>query len=227
MTVQDTNRRNPWDRPRPPEDDSIPVSTEEQLYFAIGRALSEWSNVENELCNLFVMLYSGKQGYAAYKMYGSLPSTVARLNALKVTAEALYAEKPEHAGYAKSLFSLTERFLGRRNDIAHGLIVRRITEGRASLMELHFNQKHANQRARKAVYEYEAQHILECGEQFEYLSRELANGLLILFLSRLTKGRVFVETPLSRYLEPEKSKILRKRMRIGSRIAKNKRDADD
>jgi hypothetical protein len=218
MVDQNGNRRNPWDRPCPPKDDSIPTSTAKQLYCAIGRALAEWSNIEDELCSLFVMLYSGKHGYPAYKMYGSFPSTVSRLNALKVTAEAFYAEKPEHAAYTRALFGLTEKFLGRRNDIAHGLVVRRVREHRASLMEPHFNQKHADQRSRKAVYEYEAQHILGCAKQFMYLRRELADGSLILFLSRLRKGWEFVGTPLSKYLEPEKSKLISKRMRVGPRI---------
>jgi hypothetical protein len=217
MVDQNANQRNPWDRPCSPEENSIPVSTAKQLYFSIGRALAEWSSIENELCSLFVMLYSGKHGYPAYKMYGSFPSTASRLNALKVTAEAFYAEKPEHAAYARALFGLTEKFLGRRNDIAHGLVVR-VREHKAALMEPHFNQKHADQRSRKAVYEYEAHHVLGCAKQFVYLRQELTEGSLILFLSRLRKGRTFVGTPLSKYLEPEKSRLISKRMRVGSKI---------
>lgn len=204
---------NPWDRPESLPDSENPDSTPDELYFAIGKALAGWSAVEHELCLLFVALFSGKQGYGAYKVYGALPSTAARLSALKVAAEAIYTEKPAYAAYAKAVLGLTEKFLARRNDIAHGLIAYRESSGRATLMEPHYNIKHSSIAKNYEGYEFEARHILGYAESFHDLKNELQYAWTLLLVP-VRRGRLGVrpsaDTSLTIHVEPSRTALARK-----------------
>lgn len=205
---------NPWDRPAPLAEDTLPHATAEELYSAIGKAISDWSKVESDLCMLFIGLYSGGNGYVAYRVYGALPSTAARITALKVSAEAAFAEKPEHAAYAKAVLALVEKFLGRRNDIAHGFLALRVKERRASLMEPHFNVKHAD---KNGGYEFEARDVLGYAEQFRYLSRELDHAFYLL-KTPVRKGfgaRPGEGTPLTKYVEPYRTALAKRKSGLG------------
>lgn len=210
---------NPWDRPHPLPDSAVPDSTPGELYFAIGKALTEWSSIEHQLCMLFVCLFNGKHGYGSYKLYGALPSTAARMSALRIAAEALYAEKPEHSAYAIAVLGLVEKFIGRRNDIAHGLIALRREEGKATLMEPHYNIKHSRTSSGKECYEYEAHDILRCAEYFGQLDRELDHAwhLLGAPVRRGYGVRPSAETPLTVYVEPFRTDLARRLAGLKSR----------
>lgn len=213
-------QQNPWDRPQPFPDSDVPEGSPDELYFAIGKALSEWSGVEHRLCMLFVCLYLDKHGYGAYKLYGALPSTAARMSALRVSAEALFAKKHEHAAYAKSILSLTEKFLSRRNDIAHGLLAHREHEGKATLIEPHYNIKHANIDSGQGGYEFGVRHILDCAEHFRDLNRELEHAQNLLF-APVRRGfgvRPSANTPLTIYVEPFRTALARRLSGLRSTI---------
>jgi hypothetical protein len=114
---------NPWDRPEAPktgdQDDGA-------LYEAVGRALSEWERLEGRLAVLFSFLIGlDVPSEAAVRAYGSILAFQQRKVMLEHAAEVYFDLHPD--AELQRLFddalAYAEGFAGRRNDIAHGMVM--------------------------------------------------------------------------------------------------------
>jgi len=116
---------NPWDRPKHRADQVSSTATQAALHGAIGSAIVQWAVVEHMLASMSVSSFSNRSGqneafHQAASVYAAMPSSAARLNALRTVSACFFERHPERAAYLKKLIAVTELFLARRNDIAHG-----------------------------------------------------------------------------------------------------------
>jgi hypothetical protein len=111
----------PWDVPPLPKyGDDNPDST----YKMVGKALSEWEQLEYQLAHLFSVLTYRPSVISALREYGEGTIFPSRLQSLRSAAEAFFTKKCDQAAEAEfdriSLFA--ERLADRRNEIAHGIV---------------------------------------------------------------------------------------------------------
>jgi hypothetical protein len=116
----------PWDLPTPLNNGD---DTAEPLFTAVGRALSNWEHVENQLANLFVVLVGAKvtrdMPAPAARAYGTILSFQSRLAMLEAAARAFFLSHPKIGEEQKLWSDLSKQldgFSSRRNDIAHGSV---------------------------------------------------------------------------------------------------------
>jgi hypothetical protein len=128
---------NPWD---------IPVSaplrpgnqTPDDIYLAVGRALTKWEGLEAEMSALFAVVTSStEQRYyvPATQAYGAINGTAARAEMIAKAAEAFFLElralvdddelRTDLSTFEAELKEILAAYRGwaaRRNDIAHGYV---------------------------------------------------------------------------------------------------------
>jgi hypothetical protein len=112
--------RSYWDvPPRADHGDS----DDDQLYRAVGYALSQWEGLEIALSGLFAVLVESKS-QAATRAYGALASARARVEALASAAEVFFAtEISSHFDTFQAILKVVGWAGSRRNDIAHGIVL--------------------------------------------------------------------------------------------------------
>src|SRR4249920_3381426 len=117
---------NPWDRPPWPDDDS---DTADEVYRAIGYALSEWEWAEQALANIFAVLTGTLEvlpTLPAVQAYGAGTGLNTRMAMVEAAATFVFKFEP-NPDLQKELEALCKECKGwveRRNDIAHA----RLTE---------------------------------------------------------------------------------------------------
>jgi hypothetical protein len=114
---------NPWDRPPiPPLGDEFP----DQIYRAVGWALSGWEMLEMSLVGLFDILIGTEQdSHASHRAYGAVTIWNIRRDMLKAAAEAYFWQFPDQAleREISEMINLADRYAARRNDVAHGIVL--------------------------------------------------------------------------------------------------------
>ncbi len=116
------NGSKDWDR--------LPATTsdieENTLYLAVGRALTEWEKVEEQLCVLYRdFLDLTNQPSIMEEAYRSSLQFNQRKTKLEDAANRYFTLHPDrqlHALFEEAL-TYAERFVDRRNDIAHGRVM--------------------------------------------------------------------------------------------------------
>lgn len=119
---------NPWDiPPKPTEAHDLP----DQLYAAVGKALSSWDGVESVLAEIF-SLFLGTPYFGnplqepGIRAYGSVVSFNGRAEMLDAAARAYFHNKKTATAELemrfRGLLNECRQFAGRRNDIAHGRV---------------------------------------------------------------------------------------------------------
>jgi hypothetical protein len=116
---------NPWDCPPWPErgDDNINI-----IFAAVGRALTYWETVEEELANIFSILVGNRATYPAtepaIRAYGTVISSISRTKMLSAAATSYFAGdlKGTLAQEIKDIIDHANGWAARRNDIAHGRV---------------------------------------------------------------------------------------------------------
>jgi hypothetical protein len=115
---------NPWDVPS-----SAPlrpgVKNEEELFVAVGRALSRWEGLEAEMGGVYAALTTGPdERYIAptIRAFGTVTSTGSRAEMIAHAAEAFFHPHPatELEAELKDILKSYRGWAGRRNDTAHG-----------------------------------------------------------------------------------------------------------
>lgn len=94
-----------------------------ELVQAVGLALSFWEHLESVQADLFHAIVRGKNN-SSYVAYCSVDGSAARLNMLKSAVESGLNEHPDTQTRISAHARLIGNFSARRNEIAHGLIVR-------------------------------------------------------------------------------------------------------
>lgn len=109
-----------WDRPTPAtmgEDDP------NKIFLAVGGALTTWEGVEESFCSLLAILV-GSKSPSLPRIYGTMISSSARIEAIKAAGEVLFDLHPDTA--AKEKFELLIKHFQKaataRNEIAHGRV---------------------------------------------------------------------------------------------------------
>ena len=121
--------RHPWD-PRPAA--SVGDLSEDALFSAVGRSLTEWENVETECAELFAVLVSARKKSVlwvpAIRAYGSIVSFTARCEMLRQASLPYFhtrnKKKLQFEDKFKSLINEVLQYAGRRNEIAHGQVTK-------------------------------------------------------------------------------------------------------
>lgn len=113
---------NPWD-PFP-----IPNAGDEEdarTYEGIGRVVSAWESVEFQLSRIYSIFVGDPDGNAIYD-YGKGRIFRDRLTALRQTAATRFQTKPDQTmeGEFDRVCAHAESFSFRRNEVAHGIVMR-------------------------------------------------------------------------------------------------------
>jgi hypothetical protein len=114
---------NPWDRPPIP---SLGDEFLDQIYRAVGWALSGWEMLEMSLVGLFdILIRTEQDSHASHRAYGAVTIWNIRRDMLKSAAEAYFWQFPDKAleSNISELINLADRYAARRNDIAHGIVL--------------------------------------------------------------------------------------------------------
>jgi hypothetical protein len=177
---------NPWDVPPTlPESDM----SFENLYRAVGEALSTWEGVENELAQLFAAFVGAEANFKnweatipAIRAYGSVISFNGRADMIDAAAKGYFfvtktvsfdlgPSIPE-TRYA-DLMKACRGFAARRNDIAHGMALLSLNEaGRVTGVYLQpglFASK-KNPLGKQPSYSYTTSQIRDFIKHFQELS---------------------------------------------------------
>jgi len=116
--------------PKPWELPALPINgdkTEQEIYYAVGRALDIWNNVENVFGVLFTDLNGlALGGEAMHRAFGSVITFRGKADMLAAAGEVYFHKNP-HSGNEQRFSWALERGLGfsaRRNEIAHGIVAR-------------------------------------------------------------------------------------------------------
>jgi hypothetical protein len=130
---------DPLDRPEQlsEQGDASPDTT----YCAVGRSLSTWGLLEDQFAILFatfldVGLDAGGAGTtAAVRAFGSIITANSRSDVLTSAAEAYFSahQEPVLQAAFKTLMRRYRKAAGRRNEIAHGVVLGRARSGYASI----------------------------------------------------------------------------------------------
>lgn len=95
----------------------------QDFYAAIGRALTVWSSVENDLCTLFCRCVGPMNGFPSNRAFWSITSFEAKVRTVNAVVMATFGEKDS---VSKAWIDCRDE-LGRinrwRNKIAHGTLV--------------------------------------------------------------------------------------------------------
>jgi hypothetical protein len=104
--------------------------TENEIFKSVGRALTEWENVENSCARLFAIFVSAHQQRAyhapAVRAYGSIVGFTSRGTMLRLAAKAYFDRRKDKksifAEEFKTLMDECSEYAARRNEIAHGSV---------------------------------------------------------------------------------------------------------
>jgi hypothetical protein len=113
----------PWDVPPSP---ATGDPHEDAISLAVGRALTAWEFVEEQLAELFAIFVNADMAdlekAPAVRAYGSVITARGRADMLEAAAEAYFLNKPNEQLQSRfdAILRSYRGFAGRRNDIAHG-----------------------------------------------------------------------------------------------------------
>jgi hypothetical protein len=125
-----------WSRP-PPADRKTGDPSVDQIYHAVGAALSSWESTEESFALLFAVLSQGREldvHNSLRRAFGSIENTAGRIRAVQAVAPVYFGQYWELAEVRRPLTVLLEEVQHasyRRNDIAHGKALNVITHDRS------------------------------------------------------------------------------------------------
>jgi hypothetical protein len=173
--------QNAWDIPPPPaEGDEFP----HLIYEAVGRALSQWEELEQTLAALYAFFVSiGTQidfDSPATRAYGTIVGFTGRKDMLDAAAKTYFHSLPakqDEENYAK-LINTVARFSARRNEIAHGCVTH---DGKGWVLRPASYNSRKNPLNNLPTYTYGSKEIGHLRRSFRTLHVE-ASGVLIVNL---------------------------------------------
>jgi hypothetical protein len=175
---------NPWDiPPRPKRGDRSPTA----IYTAVGQTMSAWEYVEFDLADIFAVFAGARVtneigSEPAARAYGTIVSYRTRCDVLAAAAKAFFKRNPgtRLERPFRNLLKKCDGWANRRNDVAHGLVLRvQIIPGYC-LYPTPYNAKKYPLDSQDAVFIYRASQIRKFVTSIRKLRRQSRN-----FLSRL------------------------------------------
>lgn len=167
---------NPWDD-RPWAE--FGVKSEDELFVAVGKALSHWELLEQAIASLFTLVTVGSYfapTAPALRAYCSVANSSNRIQMVRAAVESWLREW-EDCPFAENALSLLiecSGWAGRRNDIAHGS-VDRFTDDYENgwfLVPGVYSKKGRNELG-KSDYRYNAKTVNTFGSHFLELHNQL------------------------------------------------------
>jgi hypothetical protein len=167
---------NPWDNQPWAERGE---NSENDVYVAVGKALSHWELLEQAIAGLFTLVTVGSY-YApsapTLRAYSSVTSSGNRIQMVRAALEGWLRDWKDCPLREKSLGILKEcsGWAGRRNDIAHGLVDRFADEFEKGwfLLPGSYSKKGRNE-VGKIDYRYNAEIIHNFSDRFLELHNRL------------------------------------------------------
>lgn len=190
------NTPKPWDKPPYPPTNGDPSPT--SIHTAVGMALSQWESVENSL----TVLFSGITGlpYAfAVQIYGSLPSSASKHNIIIAAGRARFHGEKAYVNFLDAMMGLVDKFLARRNNIAHGFVTYRYKSGCYLTPPYHIG-KSFDYIAREERYAFNSSDIKNFVDHFGHMHIEVTEAANLLCFPYAP--RTSPETPLAQFLQP-------------------------
>jgi hypothetical protein len=173
---------NPWDRP------PWPIQGEEEcepIYLAVGRALSQWADVEECISDLFVFFVGQEEEprSPAIRAYTSIDGVKNRIAMVRSAAEAwleLFPDCPLRESIFEALRSCQE-WSFRRNEIAHGATDLPVdTPGATWFLYPGYLTKRRRTSRNDAEFRYTADQIQNIAYGFEKMEVKLWELVLLL-----------------------------------------------
>jgi hypothetical protein len=119
-----------WSRPKLPTTGN---QTKEQIWTAVGAALTAWGEYESELGHLFSIFMAGDfPSPQARRAFGAIKGFEARSQILREAYEAFQAYHGRHIKEPKEFYELWKQAneaVKLRNDVAHGIVLPLSTKG--------------------------------------------------------------------------------------------------
>ena len=113
-----------WKRPTDPKPQGDP--NVDPVYAAVGRALSQWERLEQQLATLFIVVTraSDSSGNAVRRAYGAIENGTLRRKAIIAAAEVHFGAswQPHVAKAYNKLIDAVSGASKLRDDIAHGIV---------------------------------------------------------------------------------------------------------
>jgi hypothetical protein len=161
----------------------VGARTEEELYFAVGFALSAWELVEEGLAELFALFIAASEAgpassghEPAIRAYASVISFKSRQGMVGAAADAYFHKAGKDEPLKSQIGSLIDEIGGhaeRRNDIAHGRVQLSPGEGFYLFPGLYNIRRRPI--GQPLAYAYDASQVHFYGEGFRLLSQKLAD----------------------------------------------------
>lgn len=172
---------NPWDKPPWPDTGE---NGPEPIYLAVGRALSRWADVEEEISELFVFFVGpAANDSPAVRAYISIDGVRNRIEMVRHAADAWFDKFPNCGLKLQTTNALNacHEWASRRNEIAHGIADLPVDTFGATwfLYPGYFTKKRRTHR-NNADFRYNAEqiHALAAGfESLEVMLRGLSQSL--------------------------------------------------
>jgi hypothetical protein len=155
------------------------AATQDELYIAIGAALSAWELVEEGLAEIFALFVGSPEAGPgpghdpAIRAFGSVLTFKGRQEMVCAAKEAFFYRAPKDP-LVKHFGDLNEEaggFAGRRNDIAHGRV--QIVHGKGFYLFPGLYNTSKNPIDQPAIYAYGPNEVHYYRESFEILSQKL------------------------------------------------------
>lgn len=186
---------NPWDRP--PKATSANAD-QNDIFRAVGQALSAWESVEHYIARIFAVLVAEKISGPPYatsadgsspaaRAYGSVISFQGRATMVEAAANAFFYTHPhpEFPGRLRKLMKTAVGWTARRNDVAHGIVYGCPWDGSKSLLWPNDYSTSKRSIDRQVAYWYNDEQIIEFGKAFDRLGTEFSKFHSELWVWRL------------------------------------------
>jgi hypothetical protein len=147
----------------------------DQTYMSVGRALSSWETLETAMESLFSILLAANI-FSSARIYGTCVSFTGRIDMINAASEIFFLNHKHKHARIKKFTKVISEFSNRRNDIAHGYVVRYLGdenfEGHYLLPSAYSTRKHSLGYAVPA-YMYNSKQILFYESHFDDLTNRV------------------------------------------------------
>ncbi|MBI3699525.1 MAG: hypothetical protein HY242_03655 [Afipia sp.] len=182
--------RKDFDRP---DHDKVGDTTARETFTSVGAALSNWERLEEMLAAIYAFLSSPAHStHASFRAYGTLTATMSRRKMINAAAEVFFLNFSNELLSAKliSLLTLYGDAGGRRNEIAHGVVMgnaeTKLVDNKYEIVRMHWFLMPAIHNTNKNTVIMEREYALnsETIDRFSKLFDQLT-GEFITYISEL------------------------------------------
>lgn len=171
--------------PLPPEPNGDKSKT--PIFTAVGQALNSWEHVEGQIASLYGALLGTSIPIGAIRAYGAIATFNARQSMVNAASAALFHHRKNDAlrdAVKYILENVCKDASARRNEIAHGIVIKRAGRGGSSggyFLTAGLYSSLKRDISFEAKYEYSSRQIKIYAQLFDKISisvTQLTNSVL-------------------------------------------------